>query len=403
MPCRWRRLDRIKQLRVPPFRPSFPRRILHSRVEYRRRLLLPRPRHPLRRRPHRPGNRRYLERWRALRLPNSKEPRAQFTLTIQGAAGSGRSVIGGMLRRRLEGKPACRSTEPHITLWFDASLPRSSPTLTTSLMRALALALDRERPSVQRHLHRLPLGLQTPVAYWKSMVKITLSLLTILLVAGGFALMTPGLPPDLVSMRKDMLQILDQSMLGNGLVWVGAFGVAAALATALELFGFLFPHGRKLASYVRDKHSAEEPKARAELGALLRAGVPAGCRMVVFIENLEKAGVLRSAELLDSLKTTLKFPEVVFVLLTDAQALRKQSEEDSQAVRGGRSARLAGVANLQVDLPGWAVARPDTASSRSKGSKVGHARGFAAFWGPWSRDWRGDRRIEEVMQRTMFV
>jgi hypothetical protein len=337
------------------------------------------------------------------------DPATPFTLAIQGPAGSGRSVIGGMLKRRLLAKPSCRSEEPHLTMWFDANLPRSSPTLTASLMRALAVDLDVQRPALKRHLHRLAWSLQPVANTWKYVMVIVTAVLSILGVAAAAGLMAPGLPADLVAIRRDLLQILAMTTMGNGGPELAALGGLTLLLAILELFGFLWPCGQALAGYVRQPHDADLQQARRQLGGLLREALPKGSRLVVFVEGLEQVGVGRVREFLESLKTTLRFQELVFVVLTDASALRKQAEEEADPTgKPFQPLVLAKVVDLRLDLPARQAARPGqeaTKTSRSSSVRpsVGHARGLAAFWGPWSRDWRGDRRVEEVLQRTMYV
>jgi hypothetical protein len=339
---------------------------------------------------------------------DSLDPRTPFNLAIEGPAGSGRSVIGSMLRRRLLGKPSCRSDGPHLTMWFDANQLRPSPTLTTSLMRDLAVALDRERPPRQRHLHRLARSLQGPADRWKYTLIVIGLVLTILGLTGAAGLMVRGIPPDLVAMRQDMLQILTMAGLGQGLPAVIGFAVLAVLFSLVELYGFLAPFCKTLARYLHEPHTEDKDAAYHQLGQLLHDAVPPGCRMVVFVEDLESAGVLRVQEFLESLNTTLRFPELVFVLLTDPQALRQQAEEhrDSTGAQLKRIASLAGVVDLQVDLPARQAGPQGSAGGRSTAHhrpSAGHARGLAAFWGPWSRDWRADRGVREVLQRTMYV
>ncbi len=316
-----------------------------------------------------------------------------------------------MLRRRLASKPSCRSDEPHLTLWLDANRLRPSPTVTTSLMRDLAVALDRERPPRERHLHRLAWSLQPPAVRWKYAAIIAGFVMVILGVAAAFGLMLRGIAPELVALRKEMLQILTAAGVGKGLQAVAGLAGLALLVSLVELFGFLTPCGQTLARYLQARRVKDEEGAFRQMGDLLRTAVPQGSRMVVFIEDLERAGVERSREFLESLKTTLRFPELVFVLLTDASILRQQSEEyhDSAHSAPLRPVTLAGVVDLQVDLPGRQIGKAplakEAAASRSSSRRaaVGHARGMAAFWGAWSRDWRADRRWHEVFQRTVYV
>jgi hypothetical protein len=338
---------------------------------------------------------------------DSLDPRAPFNLAIEGPAGSGRSVLGGMLRRRLMGKPSCRSGEPHLTMWFDANQLRPSPTLTTSLMRDLSVTLDRERPPRQRHLHRLAWSLQDRADRWKYILVIMGLLLILLGVTAAAGLMVRGIPPDLVAMREDLLQILTMAGLGQGLPAVTCFAVLAVFLCLVEIYGFLTPFGKTLARYLREPRNDHKDAAYRQLGQLLHDGVPPGCRMVVFVEDLESAGVVRVQEFLESLNTTLRFPELVFVLLTDAQALRQQAEEhhDPTGAQRRQNAGLAGIVDLQVDLPARPAGPKGSTASRSSAQRpsAGHARGLAAFWGPWSRDWRADRGVREVLQRTMYV
>jgi hypothetical protein len=231
--------------------------------------------------------------------------------------------------------------------------------------------------------------------------------LTILGVIAAAGLMVHGIPSDLVSMRQDLLQVLTQAGLGQGLPAVAGFAGLLLLLSLTELFGFLAPCGQALARYVHDPRASDKEAAHRQLGDLLREAVPSGSRMVVFVEDLERAGVVRVAEFLESLKTTLRFPELVFVLLTDTADLSKQSA-DHHDPTGAQPRRIAGLAeavNLQVDLPVRQTGRTGDSGSRvsSQRPSVGHARGLAAFWGPWSREWRGDRTTLEVLQRTMYV
>jgi hypothetical protein len=339
---------------------------------------------------------------------DSLDPRSPFILAIQGPSGSGRSVLGGMLQRRLAAKPSCRSDEPHLTLWFQANQERNAPSITGLLMRDLAAALDRERRLRERHVHRLAWGLQPKLVRLKYAFVIAGLVLAALSVLTAFGLMIPGLPSDLVATRRDMLEALNLAGLGKGLSAVAAVGVMVLLASLLELFGFIAPCGRALASYVQHP-STGELEARNQLGDLLRTGVPEDSRMVVFVENLESAGVERSREFLAAMKTTLRFPQLVFVLLADAKALAAQSDDpDEPRSRTDPPLSLNGTVDLQVDLPARPVAGSSRRGKDGSGStgrrvSVGHAKGLAAFWGPWSRDWRGGRRLVEVFQRTMYV
>jgi hypothetical protein len=313
-----------------------------------------------------------------------------------------------MLRRRLMGKPSCRSDEPHLTLWFDVNLLRPSPTLTTSLMRDLAVALDGERPARQRHLQRLAWSLQNPADRWKHSLIIFGLVLTIVAVVAAAGLMVRGIPSELVDMRRDMLQVLTMADLGQGLPAVAAFAGLALLLSLVELFGFLAPCGKALARYLNDPREADKEGAHRQMGQLLRDAVPPGSRMVVFVEDLERAGAVRAQEFLKSLKTTLRFPELVFVLLTDAEALRQESEghHGPAGVQPGPAVSLAEAVDLQVDLPPRQQGPNASSAGRSSTAQrpsVGHARGLAAFWGPWSRDWRADRPVQDVLQRTVYV
>jgi len=343
------------------------------------------------------------------------DSQSTFTVAIQGAQGSGRSVLAGMLERRLMEKPSVRGDQPHLTVRLSYNQARSALSVSAALVRILATALDRERAVIPRHLRRMVWSLQPRISRY---FHLAMGLVFTVLLAGMGAcaiLFSPGIPPDWVPFRHDLLDLFASVGLEGSLNKVGIVAAVIALPMIAELFGYAVRTGHILGSYVRDPQGAaargEVPKVRTRLGSLIHSALPKGSRIVIFVEDLERCGPERSMEFLNSIDEIFQFPELVFVLLTEAGTLARHAADYYHAKAG--SAQVNRFIDLQVDLPTRSAVPGDSISRKSGEGSSSRSRSRAAkrkqdglpamLLGPLQRDWRGDSRFSDVVMRTMYV
>ncbi len=337
------------------------------------------------------------------------ETESTFTVALQGAQGSGRSVLAGMLEKLATGKPSARGEQPNLTYWFNAGRWRENPTISASLLRGLAVALDQQRSVVHRHLRRLVWSLQPTVTRALQAGIILACLLIISGVLFGTFLLAPELPPDWAVYRQDLQDVISGAGLQAHLPVVAAVGAALALLALAELFGFTFRTGGALARFVHDPQASmargEGPEIQEQLRKLIRGAIPRGCRMFIFVEDLDRAGAVRSLEFLKGIDELFQFPELVFILLTDKETFKPQATERHpvEPLLGDESRFI----DLQIELP---ARRPGAVDALDPGKRAKAKSGSKSeknFWtlllGPLSRDWRGAGRFSQVVSRTMYV
>jgi hypothetical protein len=260
-------------------------------------------------------------------LIDNPETGTPLTIAIHGPWGAGKSTLAGMIKRRLEKKPAAAGNEPHVTCWFNAWMHDDATDLAAAFAAEVARTADRLRPLWRRLLRPLPSAIRPPgerlrrrAAFWGSVV-VTAAAVTVLRK----------------SHQLEQVQHLINQLLK-------AFGVKAAelpdyvqdgaffsLLTGLLL---LIPHlttvARSVSEFVRDPKAPASTgsmdRVRTQLGNLIQEATPPNSRFVVFVDDLERCRPPRSVDVLEVVNQLLCHADVVTVVMADMTAVAACAE-----------------------------------------------------------------------------
>ncbi len=265
-------------------------------------------------------------------LIDNPETGTPLTIAIHGPWGAGKSTLAGMIKRRLERKPAAGGNDPHVTCWFNAWMHDDATDLAAAFAAELARTADRLRPLWRRLLRPLPSAIRPPgerlrrrTLLWGS------ALLTAAVVTYVFAYRRNLNLVPLTAFVDALLKafnVKEAPGADGGLVLNSAF---FSLMTGILL---LIPHlttvARSLSEFVRDPKSPASTgsmdRVRTQLGDLIQEATPVGSRFVVFVDDLERCRPPRSVDVLEVVNQLLSHPEVVVVVMADMTAVAACAE-----------------------------------------------------------------------------
>lgn len=313
--------------------------------------------------------------------------RAPMVVAIEGPQGSGKAIVGRMLQRRLEAKPAAGSEMPHRTCWFNAWRHEEADTLVADLVADIVRACDRHRPAWKRFFQPLPWDL-LPAAERRLRVWGVVLVATMLLVPSLVGILLLRFRAGWAAVIFD---IFDRTVGANfAAIVLVLLGVPAVLVLAAHYFGMTRPAVPGVARFFQDPQGPRD-QMQGEVAQLLQETVPPGCRMVVFFEDLERCLPARAIDLLNSLGELLAFPELIFVVLGDRNGI----------ARGNPAARLAGLQPLvrvALQLPEQKVRTDPEAPEGPEPPKMEEA-----FVIAFSRTLRGQLTFGQVYRRSLQV
>jgi hypothetical protein len=294
-----------------------------------------------------------------------------FVMALNAKWGAGKTTLGQMVQRRLEGKPAADGYSPHITCWFNAWMHDDAPTLSSALAAEVAQVANKHRSWVRRVLSPLPSALASTSARRIRKGAAYFSIFVIILGVFGFVGLKLG--NNIVDILKFDPRVIKSMATAMG----GAYATAAIAATVLlfKAATTILPVAKSLAEFVKDPKSpagsASMGEVRRQLGKLIKQAVPEKSRFVIFIDDLDRCQPPRAVDILEITNQLLDHPDVVVIFMADMRAVVKSAEIKYSQLLNSRADSdnaspntampsfgwdyLQKVVQLQFDLPAYSV------------------------------------------------
>jgi len=260
-------------------------------------------------------------------LIDNPATRTPLVLAINAPWGAGKSTLGRMMQRRLEGKPAADGDSPHVTCWFNAWMHDDAPNLAGAFATEIARTADLNRPLWRKVLNPVPKNMLTGRQRHKRWLLISVC---ILVLAAVIVELVVFFFPSSLQMGKNLIgNYLSKSTkeeVGGPSTKVGWVVVVSTLLAALaKLISAVASASKSLGEFVKDPQSPAASdsmqQVREQLGKLMHQGTPKGSRFVVFVDDLDRCRPRRCMDVLEAVNQLLNHDNVVTVLLADMPAL----------------------------------------------------------------------------------
>jgi hypothetical protein len=279
-----------------------------------------------------------------------------FTLAVNAPWGAGKSTLGKMVQRRLDGGVKGFQLEnEHATCWFNAWMHDDAENLMAAFAGVVAREADRKRPWWWRVVRPIPSSLLDPHARLRRRLAIAAIIVIILLglaptavrrlaaskapeqVPQGTEQPLPAQPvkseppakaqaaeqePEAAKSEAEEKKEPEDPLLKKLLEifpWLAGvlafFGLMGKLATAFD------PFAKAVAGFVQNPASASSNLSMAavseQLGKLIEQATPEGGRFVIFVDDLDRCKPPRAVDVLEVVNQLLNHEDVVVVLMAD--------------------------------------------------------------------------------------
>jgi hypothetical protein len=232
-----------------------------------------------------------------------------LNLCIDAPWGAGKTSLAKLVEDRLREWPKERGSPPYIICWFNAWLHGDAPSIGAALAANVAKAVNQNRPLWRRLLNPLPTAMLTPQERWRRRLGL-----------GAIAFVVAGLAFVLLGTSKTVVKVTNQGKVAVGL------SILAGIPVLTTLWSRAFSIAQAAASFVDDPKSQAATGAMADvaeqLGSLVRSGTRGKCRLVIFVDDIERCESQRAVEICETANLLLAHPDVITVLIGDLSGLR---------------------------------------------------------------------------------